>query len=308
MAIVVGQIEPLKQLKKTFAQKGIYRFGSIGDIKRFQTSYQDEKAEIPILERTSLEFEIERVKNKLEKLVIRSQKSNLSKLMCFFSIQALTKKHAYMTLNFEKILAKNIEKSIQSLDAVQKAVNDAAPIIAGAIGENQTVKVLSTLPDDFFLINDFSVRLAKPIYNRKDNERIYSIQIDHLLVSKAGVFLIETKNWSKQSVERLDLRSPVSQVRRSSFALFVLLNSDNGVDVNKHHWGSAKIPIKNIVVMTRNKPNEQFKHIKILAVHELLGYIQYFDDVFSNEEVKQIFEHLCRLSGEKPVGRVRLYS
>ena len=113
MAIVVGQIEPLKLLKKTFAQKGIYRFGLIGDIKCIVPPYQDEKAEIASLVRASLEFEMERVKNELEKLVIKSQKSKFSKLMCFFSIRALTKKREYIRLNFEKILAKNIEGTSQ---------------------------------------------------------------------------------------------------------------------------------------------------------------------------------------------------
>jgi hypothetical protein len=47
------------------------------------------------------------------------------------------------------------------------------------------------------------------------NQRI-SVQIDHLLVSPFGVFLIETKNWSDQSLNNLSLRSPVQQIKELS--------------------------------------------------------------------------------------------
>ena len=59
----------------------------------------------------------------------------------------------------------------------------------------------------------------------RENHKIFSVQIDHLLICQSGVFLLETKNWSKRSIKNLDLRSPVEQILRTSYALFVLLNS-----------------------------------------------------------------------------------
>jgi hypothetical protein len=41
-----------------------------------------------------------------------------------------------------------------------------------------------------------------------------------------GLFILETKNWSKQSIKNEDLFSPVQQVKRAAFALFVYLMSD----------------------------------------------------------------------------------
>ena len=96
-------------------------------------------------------------------------------------------------------------------------------------------------------------------------------------------------------MENLDLRSPVKQILRTSFALFVLLNSDskrNGIRLESHHWGAKKIPIRNIVVMINQKPKEAFRHVKILSLNELIGYIRYFDRTFNREEVKMIFECL----------------
>ncbi len=157
------------------------------------------------------------------------------------------------------------------------------------------MNALQQLSDDYYLINDFSLKFDPPIYNRKENDRIFSIQIDHLLVCKSGVFLLETKNWSKTSVESLDLRSPVKQILRTSFALFVLLNSESqfsDIRLGHHHWGAKKIPIRNIIVMINEKPREEFKHVKVLSLNELIGYIQYFDQTFDGEEVRGIFEYL----------------
>ena len=127
------------------------------------------------------------------------------------------------------------------------------------------------------------------------------------MVSKfrqSGVFLLETKNWSRKSIENLDLRSPVKQILRTSYALFVLLNSDskfNDIELERHHWGSKKIPIRNVIVMTNEKPKEEFKHVKVLSLSELNGYIQYFEPLFSGKEVKSIFEYLKnRMNYETP--------
>lgn len=139
------------------------------------------------------------------------------------------------------------------------------------------------------------MKFKPPIFNRKDNDRIFSIQIDHLLICNSGILILETKNWSKQSINNLDLRSPVKQIMRTSYALFVLLNSEseyNKIKLDKHHWGNKQIPIRNIIVMINEKPKEKFKHVKIVSLNELNGYIKYFNPIFSDAEVKSIFDYL----------------
>jgi ElaB/YqjD/DUF883 family membrane-anchored ribosome-binding protein len=197
--------------------------------------------------------------------------------------------------NRKSIISERCKKSLDHLTYTKEVIDGLYTLVAGAIGESSVVKALQQLSDDCYLINDFSIKFAPPIYNKKENDRIFSIQIDHLLVCQSGVFLLETKNWSKTSVENLDLRSPVKQVLRTNFALFVLLNSDsklNNIKLERHHWGAKKIPIRNIIVMINEKPKEEFKHVKVLSLNELIGYIQYFDQTFNGEEVKGIFEYL----------------
>jgi len=106
------------------------------------------------------------------------------------------------------------------------------------------------------------------------------------------VFVLETKNWSTQSIKNLDLRSPVEQISRTSYALFVLLNSESNVGLARHHWGRKKITIRNIIVMTNKAPKEEFKHVKVLSLNGLNGYIKYFDEIFSESEAENIFNYL----------------
>ncbi len=89
------------------------------------------------------------------------------------------------------------KKDIKHLAQVKDVVSNLNPLIAGAIGENLVVEEIKKLSDDYILINDFSLHINPPIRYKKDNSWIQSIQIDHLLISKAGIFILETKNWSK---------------------------------------------------------------------------------------------------------------
>ena len=199
------------------------------------------------------------------------------------------------SINRHSIISTRFAKSIKDLEFTHQVVLGLNPLIAGAIGEHLVSKELEKLSDSSMLFNDYSLVFDRPIYNRKENDRIFSIQIDHLLITKAGVFVIETKNWSKESLQRYDLRSPVKQIQRASFALFVILNRSkpNGSRIIKgHHWGSKELPVRNIVAMINHKPKEKFKFVAIKKLNELKDYINYFDPIFDDQEVQSIGAHL----------------
>lgn len=229
------------------------------------------------------------LENNFESIVNKNTYSEKEK------VDKLTVKIADNLDNRKSILFNRCNKSLEDLARTKTVVDELYPLIAGAIGETSVVKTLQQLSDDCYLFNDFSVKFNPPLFNSKENERIFSIQVDHLLVCKSGIFLLETKNWSSKSLENIDLRSPVTQILRTSFGIFSLINRDsknNRINLEQHHWGSKKIPIRNIIVMTNDKPKNEFKHVKILSLGELNGYIQYFEPLFSAKEVKSIFEYL----------------
>ncbi len=209
---------------------------------------------------------------------------------------SMNKINDYVT-NREAIISTQYTQKIKELEYTKTVVTDLNPLIAGTIGENLVEKELKKLSDENILFNDFSVVFEKPIYYKKDKSRIFSIQIDHLLVTKSGLFVIETKNWSKNSIERLDLRSPVEQIKRSSFALYATLTFAKQLNdkLPYHHWGEKKIPIRELVVMINNKPKEEFNFSKVLTLNELNGYIAYFDPIFDDSEVELISNYLTKI-------------
>jgi len=295
MTIVVGQIEPLKKLKEILKKNGITRFHSIGEINTFINNYESEKIEIPIVIETSLNEEIKKLEETLKRGIEKSNKHLFNKILYYLKIEILTYKKSTLEKNYKKIISTRCTKSYKELDFTKEVIDGLYTLIAGSIGENSVVHELQKLSDNYYLINDFSVKFNPPIYNKKENDRIFSIQIDHLLICQSGVFFLETKNWSKQSIKNLDLRSPVEQIIRSSYALFVLLNSEsklNNIRLSRHHWGSKKIPIRNIIIMTNEKPKEEFKHVKVISLNKINGYIKYFDQIFDEDEVESIFDCL----------------
>jgi hypothetical protein len=285
-----------------------------------QQIYDDLKADVL----NGLKLKLQKLEDETKQAKDKSNKNFFNKIFYYAKIKGLSRKRSNLENNLgsilkkktsiaeaevirikneledflknkKKIISERCKQSYEELATTKDFVEGLYTLIAGAIGENSVVNSLQQLSDDYYLFNDFSVDFNPPIYNKKENDRIFSIQIDHLLVCQSGIFLLETKNWSEQSIKNLDLRSPVEQIIRTSYALFVLLNSDskfNDIQLERHHWGGKKIPIRNIIVMTNAKPKEEFKHVKVLSLNELNGYIKYFDQIFSGKEVRNIFEFL----------------
>lgn len=296
----------------------------IDDLQSYLFKQQQTYDDLRVAIYGELDKKIKKLEEASKQFVERSNKNLFSKILYYIKIRILTKKIFTLKNNIEKIIRKrtrasahevtnaknklddyrenrkNIistrcDESYREIDSVKEVVDGLYALIAGAIGENAVVNELQKLSNNYYLINNFSSEFDPPIYNKREDDRIFSIQIDHLLICQSGVFLLETKNWSKQSVKNLDLRSPVEQILRTSYVLFVLLNSEpgfNSISLARHHWGSKKIPIRNIIVMINEKPKEEFKHVKVLSLNELNGYIKYFDKIFSDAEVENIFNHL----------------
>jgi len=201
-----------------------------------------------------------------------------------------TRRLEYLSDNKQEVLLERSRHEIAEIEYAKKSIDELGHLIAGAIGENLVEKEIRKLSDDYILINDYRKEFSPPIYNKKTHDRIYSIQLDHLVISRSGIFILETKNWSKKSIDSLDLRSPVDQIIRTSYALFRLVNSK--VQLNFHHWGTKQIPIRNIIVMIHEKPKNQFQYVKIKLLRELNNYLEYFDPVFSKNEVDSIANYL----------------
>ena len=210
-----------------------------------------------------------------------------------------TNRYQYIVSHFADAVNESCLGPLKELERKKRIIDEVNTFIYGALGEQKVVNELENLSDEYFLINDFSLSFETPIYNRQENDYIKSIQIDHILVSPSGIFLIETKNWSEESLNNLSLRSPVEQIKRTNFALFKILSKEiahyNNLNLYQHHWGDRKIPIRNLIVLTNLKPKEEFQYVKILTVNEILGYVNYFKPTFSSKETQEIAYYLRNL-------------
>ena len=215
-----------------------------------------------------------------------------------------TNRYQFITSQFTDAVQQSSQASLLEIERKKTVIDQLSSYIYGALGEQKVVKTLETLSDEYFLINDFTLYFSPALHNKRENEYIKSIQIHHLLVAPSGIFLIETKNWGEKSLENLSLRSPVKQIKRTSFVLFKLLNNEISnfhLHLDKHHWGDKKISIKNLIVLTNKKPIEEFQYVKILTLNELIGYINYFKPIFSSTDTQKISEFLLKINDCKTI-------
>lgn len=218
--------------------------------------------------------------------------------------QYKSNRYNFISSNIDEAIRQSAEYHLSELERKKVVIDELNSFIYGALGEQKVVKTLEYLSDEYFLINDFAIYFSPAIYNRQENDYIKSVQIDHILVGPSGIFLIETKNWSEKSLENLSLRSPVQQIKRTSFVLFKLLNneiSNHHLRLDRHHWGDKKISIRNLIVLTNTKPKEEFQYVKILTVNELVGYVNYFKPSFSNMETQKIADFLVDINNKKTI-------
>jgi hypothetical protein len=217
----------------------------------------------------------------------------------------------FIAENFIDAVNQDSLSHLQALRQKKIIIDQINNSIYGAIGEQKVVNILKNLSDDYVLINDFNFSFHPPLYYKKENNYIKSIQIDHLLIAPCGVFIIETKNWSEESIHNPYLFSPVKQINRTNFALFKILTDEMSklnFSLLKHHWGNRKVPIRNIIVFINNKPIEIFQFAKILSLIELLPYIKYFTPSFSNHETQIITDFLLKISNKRNQSKLILSS
>ncbi|WP_396193374.1 nuclease-related domain-containing protein [Flavobacterium sp.] len=218
------------------------------------------------------------------------------------------KRLKYLENNFTTAVAKSYAVELEEVSKKNKVITHLNNFIYGAIGEQKVVNVLKDLKVEYFVINDFNYTFNTPLNNKYENSIIKTIQIDHIVITTAGIFIIETKNWSTQSLNNKDLKSPVTQINNLKYALSILLSKSIQLkwSVNNHHWGNQKTPIRNIIVLINQKTEEKFNYVKICSLHELNGYIEWFNTenqkvIYTKSQINIITDYLLKTNNLTPV-------
>lgn len=184
---------------------------------------------------------------------------------------------------------RRLAPQITEKEKIDRALEQVRNWVIGARGEREVVLTLAKLPESFFVINDVVLHLKPPL--KSPTGLRFKCQADHIVVGPTGVFNIETKYWSSGSIQSLDLRSPVDQIKLTGKGLWRELNkaiSNRQIKVNGHHWGDASVQVRNVMAMVGAMPNTEFQFVKILPISRLQGYLEYFEPVLQQQEVESI--------------------
>jgi len=171
-------------------------------------------------------------------------------------------------------------------------------LYSGAVGEVRVLEKLEELDDDYVVLCGLNIELDDYIsYN--GNHDLKSAQMDLVVVSRKGVFVIEVKNWSDEQVKNNEGLSPYEQVDRAGRVLYVFLESKfgknpiasfftgKGIDVSGKGTTDVLVSVQNNMSYDSN-----YKHVLVKSVSKLNDFITDREDVFKDSEVEKIVNTL----------------
>jgi hypothetical protein len=132
---------------------------------------------------------------------------------------------------------------------------------AGAQAELVVSDILTRLPDDFCVFHD--VRLRARRFIRFQGRGLKSAQIDHIVLGPTGIFVIETKNWSRRTSESAEYFSPFEQVSRASYLCYDLLCEI-----------IPEVRVKSLIVKLNSLPKRPpGSKVTVLSKHQLCRHL-----------------------------------
>lgn len=313
---ILGESGSEEFLKHKLLRKGLGGFDSFDDIQYFKRNFSKILKSSTKQERQKLNSIIEDLKNDEEKLLkeleekklelkeslikekeeLRSKsldskgKKRLKKIDKTLAkklnkpfkkdIKQIKKTEKEHVLR-EKNLEKSVEKSVKHLHKAHDVIEKEKPFFAGAIGETAAIKELKNLPETYYIINEARLSFSRSIRWKKYHEYVKSCKIDHVVVGPTGVFLIETKNWSAQSL--LNARfTPHKQIDRAGYIFFIHM-----MDQFKR-----KFPVYKIVATYKQLPQIHYSYVEQLTIEEVVNYILEKKRILDDFEIRIIVEWL----------------
>jgi hypothetical protein len=160
----------------------------------------------------------------------------------------------------EERYAERLSENIQTLEALQQSSE-----LAGAKAELEVIAQLRKLPGECTVFNNVKLRATRTI--RFNDSYLQSAQLDHLVLSPAGLFVIETKRWSRQFAESGHYHNPFDQVRRARYLC---------QDVLKGAFG--KLPVRSIILSSGSLPDApEDSYTKVRHLADVNEYISWFN-------------------------------
>ena len=256
MAVIIGNSGVWLDIVKKLKELDLYA-NTPGDIQPLMTRLCEEFEPTVATKRREVESRITEVRNKIVDL--RLERGFVKVVMSPLKIVG----HYFAIFRIRLGLRYFVAKLKNQLLELKRLLG--SPELAGATAELAVIDILQKLPSDHVVIND--VKLKAPHFIRFEGKPLQSAQIDHLVLSPAGVFVVETKCWSKGFAEHGNYHNPFDQVRRASYLCHVVL---------KGIFGSIKT--RSIIACVGHLPssNQPYDYVKVLRLHEINNYVTWF--------------------------------
>jgi hypothetical protein len=253
MATVIGQSGAWREVAENLRRCGL-NIRHPNDVEpllaHLRATYQ------PSVDRKKLEI-AQSVASK-ENRIVNLQKGIWRSLLNWFRIRDCKMAIAQLHSEERQYVA-TLSANIRRLDTIRESAE-----LAGARAELDVIASLARLPDEYTVFSD--IRLSAERYIHFNGAPLQSAQIDHLVLTPAGIFVIETKRWSRKFIESGDYHDPFDQTQRAAYLCY---------DQLRRRFG--KIRVRSIVACAGQLPSApKNSHVKVLAVPELIGYISWF--------------------------------
>ncbi len=274
MAAIVGQSGAWQIIAADLARRG-YIISSPRDLHPLLAKIEKTRPEMINAKRAHTMRSVQDLTTRIAALAV--ERGLFRRLVSWFRIRALRTEIAALY----KADSHYSSALDQAIVHVRSLLNSAE--LAGAQAELAVIDRLRTLPSSAVVFND--VRLKATRYIRFNGTALISAQIDHVVLTPAGVFVIETKRWSHRFVESGDFHNPFDQVSRANYLCYDLLRESFG-----------KTRVRSIIACGGSLPDApRESYIKVVRPESLTSYILGFrntelaPELFS--ELRSFFEY-----------------
>ena len=252
MAAIVGQSGAWQIIASDLAQRG-YPVSSPRELRPLLTSIEKNRPQLINANRERTMRSVQELTRQVSSLA--AERGFFRRLINWFRIRAVRNEIAAIH-RADSQYSSALDQAIVHLRSLLSSAE-----LAGAEAELAVIDRLRTLPSSVVVFND--VRLKATRYIRFNGIALISAQIDHVVLTPAGVFVVETKRWSQRFVDSGDFHNPFDQVSRANYLCYDLLRRSFG-----------KTRVRSVIACDGSLPDApRESYIKVVRPENLTSYI-----------------------------------
>lgn len=153
------------------------------------------------------------------------------------------------------------------------------PQTKGKYGESKVAEKLETISKERYILNNIYI-----------NDNGKSRQIDHIVITNSGVFVIETKNFGGKIYGKESSNEWIQYIGKQGFNFKNPIHQNYGhVQIVKKVINDGSINVESIIAFTRRAILKVKTYTKVLYPDEIVKYISNKNEYLKSDKMKQIY-------------------